>query len=272
MLCLIAMSSMKLIRWIVLVCLFSGSAWAETAAQSALCLDGFCIGQSIKDARFSEVEWIVPKDARKEACSGIGCRPQIAFRGYPTEDQKQLASAVTLTYGLWHYNIVTKNNLEALRNYRYECNLSARGYVGGERRFMGAYFSIPSRHLTVIGLRLIRGELRVYRIARQFPYHNQGELIALARKLREQYKENLLLCDGISSNAYSDVIEQKKNGWFGRSSVFNSSDLSDNLAELVLIDPTTRSLLEPTSMPQSGEIAPLRIQMPPQCSRPASIQ
>lgn len=148
----------------------------------------------------------------------------------------------------------------------------ATGLYCRREAFYGRVPSIPSHYLTVIGLRLIRGELRVYRIARQFPYHNQGELIALERKLREQYKENLLLYDGISSSAYSDVIEQKRNGWFGRSSVFNSSDLSNNLAELVLIDPTTRSFLEPTSMPESGEIAPLRIQMPPECSQPVSIQ
>ena len=265
------MTSIKPIRWIVLACLFAGSAWAETAAQSTLCLDGFCIGQSIKDVRFSEVEWLVSKDARKEACTGVGCRPQIAFRGYSSDEQKQLANAVSLIYGLGHYSIITKNNLKALRHYRYECNLSARGYVGGERLFMGVYVSIPSHHLTVIGLRLIDGELRVYRIARQFSYHNQGELIPLARKLRDRYKGSLLLYDGISSNAYSDVIAHKKNGWFGRSSMFNSSDLSDNAAELVLIDPQTRSLLEPTSMPESGEIAPLRIQMAAECSQPISI-
>jgi len=272
MLCLIAMSSIKLIPWIVLTCIFAGSAWAETAAQPAQCLDGFCIGQSIKDSRFAKIDWIVPKDARNESCGGLGCRPQIAFRGYASEDQKRLMSAVSLIYGLDHYSVVTRNNLEALRIYRYECDLSARGYVGGERRFMGVYFSIPSHHLTVIGLRLIDGELRVYRIARQFSYHNQGELIALARKLRDHYQGLLLFYDRISSNAYSEVITQKKDGWFGRSSMFNPSDLSDNSAELVLIDPKTRSLLKPSSMPDSGEIAPLSMRMPSQCSSPISIQ
>lgn len=266
------MTSIKLIRRIVLACIFAGSPSAVTAAQSRLCLDGFCIGQSIKDTRFSEVEWMVPKDARKESCIAVGCSPQIAFRGYPSEDQKQLANAVSLIYGLGHYSILTRDNLEALRNYRYECNLSARGYVGGERRFMGAYFSIPSHHFTVIGLRLINGELRVYRIARQFSYHNQGELVALARKVRDRYNGSLRLYDGISSNAYSDVIAQKKSGWFGRSSMFNSSDLSDNAAELVLIDPQTRPLLEPSSMPDSGEIERLPMRIPSQCSSPISIQ
>ena len=259
--------------WLILfVCAFAGSVCSQTATQSDLCLDGFCIGKSIQDKRFSEVEWILPKDAHQEHCSGVGCQPQIAFRGYPAEDQKRLQDAVSVVYGLGHYSILTKQNLEALRHYKYECNLSQRGFVGGERRFFGAYLSAPSRYLTVVGLRLMDGELRVYRIARQYPFHNRDELIALGRKLQEQYKENLLLYDGISSNAYSDVIEQKKNGWFGRSSVFNPSDLSDNTAELVLIDPRTRSLLEPSSIPESGEIKPLRIQMPEQCAGPVSIQ
>lgn len=266
------MISNRQIRWAVFLCAFALSGFAHTAAEPELCLDGFCIGQSIKDARFSQVEWITPRDASKEACRGVGCRPQVAFRGYSSEDQKQLAAAVSLIYGLGHYSIVTKSNLEALRQYRYECNLSARGYVGGERRFMGAYLSTPSHHLTVIGLRLMNGELRVYRIARQFAYHNQGELLALARTLQEQYKENLLLYDGISSNAYSDVITQKKNGWFGRSSMFNPSDLSDNTAELVLIDPKTRLLLEPSSIPESGEIGRLPMRMPNQCVSPIAVR
>lgn len=256
----------------LVVCGFAGPACAKNTAAPALCLDGFCIGQSIKDSRFSKVEWITPKDARKESCTGTGCRPEIAFRGYSGEDQKQLADAVSLIGGLGDYSIVTEKNLEVLKHYRYECNLSARGYVGGERRFMGAYLSTPSHHLTVIGLRLIDGELRVYRIARQFLYHNQGELLGLARELRERYKENLLLYDGISSNAYADVIAQKKNAWFGRSSMFNPSDLSDNTAELVLIDPRTRALLQPSSMPDSGEIERLPMRLPSQCSSPVSIQ
>jgi len=261
----------RLICRAILVCI-AASVSAQTSGQTALCLDGFCIGQSITDIRFSGVEWLTPKDARKETCISVGCRAQLAFHGYSAGDQKRLADAVSIVYGLGHYSILTKDNLDVLRHYRYECNLSQRGSVGGERRFFGIYLSTPSRHLTVIGLRLIHGELRVYRIARQFPYHNQQALISLARKLREQYQENLLLYDGISSNAYSDVIEQKKNGWFGRSSVFNSLDLSDNAAELVLIDPKTRALLEPTSMPESGEIHPLSIRIADECSQPVSIQ
>lgn len=266
------MSLTRLICWIGLVCVFTSPAWTEGTAQAALCLDGFCIGQSVQDKRFSEVEWMVPKDARLESCAGIGCQSDVAFRGYSADDQKRLQDAVSIIYGLGRYSILTKKNLEALRRYKYECNLSQRGFIGGDRRFFGAYLSAPSRYLSVVGLRLIDGELRVYRIARQYPFHTQDELIALARKLQEQYGQNLLLYDGISSNAYSDVIEQKKNAWFGRSSMFNASDLSDNTAELVLIDPKTRSLLEPSSMPESGEIKALGIRVPPQCSRPVPLQ
>jgi hypothetical protein len=61
-----------------------------------------------------------------------------------------------------------------------------------------------------------------------------------------------LLYDYLSSNAYSDVIPRRKDGWFGRSTMFNPSDLTDLAAELVLIDPNTRALLQPTSMPDSG--------------------
>ncbi len=177
--------------------------------------------------------WLIPQDAQKQACTAsIGCKSQVAFRGYSEEDQKHLAEAVSLVYGLENYSIITTTNLDALRNYRYECNLSQRGGIGGDRRFFGAYLSSPSRYSTVIGLRLIDGELKVYRIARQYSYHNNNELISLARKLRDQYGRNILLYDGISSNAYSDVIEQKRNGWFGRSSVFNPMDLLNNTADI----------------------------------------
>jgi len=246
---------------------------AAPASRSGLCLDGFCIGQSINDARFDKVDWIVPHDEyfKKGPCNGVGCTPQIAFRGYPEGQQKLLAEAVSWIYGLGDYNVVTKDNLAALRLYKYECNPSARG-IFGERRFFGAYRSTPSRYLTVVGLRLIGGELKVYRIARQYPYHTQAEIVSLARTLRDQYGEGLLLYEGISSNAYSEVIIQRKDGWFGRSTMFNPTDLSDNAAELVLIDPRTRSLLEPSSMPESGEIKPLPVTIPPQCSRSVPIQ
>jgi hypothetical protein len=236
-------------------------------------LDRFCIGQSIKDARFNQVEWITPREGlSKETCTGIGCKPQNAFRGYPNQEQMQLTDALTWIYGLGHYNLLTRQNLDALRHYRYECNPSARGLVGGERRFLGLYWSVPSHYLTVVGLRLIGDDLKVYRIARQYPYQNPSELISLAHSLRDQYGDRILLYDYLSSNAYSDVIEQGKNGWFGRSTMFNPRDLSDNAAELVLIDPITRSLLEPSSMPESGEIKPLAFRIPAQCNKAIPIQ
>ena len=154
--------------------------------QGNLCVDRFCIGQGISDSRFNEVEWTIPKDIIKENCTGIGCRPEIAFRGYPVEYQHKLADAVSWSFGLNKYNVITKDNLADLRQYKYECNPSARS-IWGERRFLGAYRSVPSGYLTVVGLRLINGELRVYRIARQYPYRNQSELVTLARKLRPEY-------------------------------------------------------------------------------------
>ena len=88
-------------------------------------LDGFCIGQSINDARFETTDWIVPHDSfTKEPCNGVGCTPQIAFRGYAAAYQKPLAEAVSWVYGLGHYNIIKKDNLDVLRHYKYECNLS----------------------------------------------------------------------------------------------------------------------------------------------------
>jgi hypothetical protein len=81
-----------------------------------------------------------------------------------------------------------------------------------------------------------------------------------------------LFYEYLSSNAYSDVIQKGKDGWFGRSTLFNSTDLADNAAELVLIDPSTRELLQPTSMPESGEIRPLPMKLPPQCSRVLPLQ
>lgn len=242
------------------------------AEQANLCLDGFCIGQSIRDARFDQVAWLVPqKDLIKSACQGVGCQPQVAFRGYASEDQTKLAEAVSWKYGLENYNVLTNGNLKTLRLYKYECNPSARG-IFGERRFLGFYRSTPSQYLTVVGLRLIVDELTVYRVARQYPYRNQNELISLARKLDLQYAARILLYDYLSSNAYGDVIEQHKDGWFARSATFNPTDLSDNAAELVLIDPRTRDLLESTSMPESGEIKPLPAKLSQQCSRSLPIQ
>jgi hypothetical protein len=241
------------------------------AQQANLCIDGFCVGQNINDARFSIIEWIIPKKGIvKESCAGIGCRPETAFRGYPVEYQRKLADAVSWNYGLNKYNVITKETLPTLRQYKYECNPSARG-IWGERRFLGAYRSVPSGYLTVVGLRLINGELRIYRIVRQYPYHNQNEFVTLARELRPQYL-SILFYDYLSSNAYSDVIKQGRDSWFGRSTMFNPTDLSDNAAELVLIDPGTRALLQPTSMPDSGEIRPLPMKLQPQCNRALPLQ
>jgi hypothetical protein len=82
------------------------------AQQGGLCIDRFCIGQGINDARFGNVDWIIPQKAiNKENCAGIGCRPDVAFRGYPVEYQQKLADAVSWSYGLNKYNIITKEGL-----------------------------------------------------------------------------------------------------------------------------------------------------------------
>jgi hypothetical protein len=242
------------------------------AQQPGLCLDGFCIGQSISDSRFDSTVWRMPtKDMTKAACEDVGCQPANAFRGYSPADQLALADAVSWKFGMMGYTVITRDNLATFRKYHYECNPSARG-MWGERRFVGFYRSVPTQYITLVGLRLIGGELKVYRIARQFPYHDQSELAGLARELHGKYGDTILFYDGISSNAPYEVVQQRKLGWFGRSSMFNPTDLADNLAEFVLIDPATRPLLEPTSMPDSGEIKPLPVQTPSQCSRPMSLQ
>lgn len=244
------------------------------ADEQGLCLDGFCIGQSIGAPRFADVQWIVPtKDYHQIKCASVGCRPAIAFRGYPMKYQNELTEALSWQYEQFGmgYNIITNQNLSVLRLYHYECNRSARG-MWGERRFLGAYRSAPSGYLTVIGLRLIAGELRVYRIARQYPYHNTSELRSLARKVEGTYGPKVLIYPYLSSNAYSDVITQRKDGWFGRSTTFSPADLSDNDAELVWIDPATRTLLQPSSMPESGEIKPLPMHLPQECTRSMPLQ
>jgi hypothetical protein len=250
--------------------LFFSSPCAGAAETSgSLCLDGFCIGQSINDQRFDGVAWITPKDLKRRACEGVACRPTVAFRAYPLEQQDKLADVLSWTFyvGFVPYNTVTSDNLTVLRSYKYECNPLPRG-IFGERRFIGGYRSTPSRYLTVVGLRLIDGELRIYRLAREYPYHNQGELISLAGSLRQQYGSHVLFVDYHSSNAYAEVIERNLDGWFGSSSSFNVNDPADNRAELVLIDPRTRPLLEPSSMPTSGEIKSFSQRLPEQCSAP----
>lgn len=142
----------------------------------------------------------------------------------------------------------------------------------GERRFIGAYKSIPSNYLTVIGLRLIGGELRVYRIARQYPYRNPAELRGLAQELWPEFGRSVLFVDYLSSNAPYEVMRQGKDGWFGRSTLFNTSDMADNAAELVLVDPRTRQLLQPTSMPSSGDVKPLPMSLAAQCERNLPLQ
>jgi len=245
---------------------------SSAAQETSLCLDGFCIGQSIQDARFDKAAWLAPtKDYLREQCRGVSCQPENAFRGYPPGDQVKLAQAVGWSFGLNGYNVITNENLKVLRLYKYECNASARA-LGGQRRFVGLYRSSPSQYLTIVGLRLINGELTVYRIARQYPYHNPNELASLAKQLENQYAQRLVIYGGISSNAYSDVIQQRKDGWFGRSTTFKPNDLSDNAAELVLIDPQTRPLLQPTSIPDSGEIEPLPVKLSPACNRTLPIQ
>lgn len=241
--------------------------------QQPLCLDGFCIGQSIKDARFDKVSWITPsKNLNEEKCAGLSCKPDVAFRGYPAEEQLQFANSLKWAYGsIFPYNIVTNDNLELFRKYSYECNASARG-IWGERRFFAAYKSMPSKYFTVVGLRLIGDELKVYRIAREYPYHTQDELRSLAKKLFPAYGHRVLFYDYLSSNAYSDVIEQNKDGWFARSTMYTPSDLSNNVAELVLIDPQTRGILEPSSMPTSGEIKPLAMHLSKHCNQEMPIQ
>ncbi|HKW16863.1 MAG TPA: hypothetical protein VJO35_05085 [Terriglobales bacterium] len=245
---------------------------AQIGKQADLCLDGFCIGQNIKDRHFEQVDWLVPKDVTKAACDGLSCKPEIAFRGYSSEDQKQLADAVSLKYGLFNYNLITKQNLAALRKYAYECSPSPRGGISGQRRFVGFYASTPSKYLTLVGLRLMNGELKVYRIARQYPYHNANELMSLGTTLHQEYGDQIFFYDGISSNAYSDVIRLGKNGWFAHSTMYNPTDPADNQAELVLIDPNTRPLLQPTAMPDSGEISGLPARLPSQCGASISIQ
>jgi hypothetical protein len=254
---------MRILTCIVLLC----SAGSVSAQNGKLCLDGLCIGESINDPHFAQVNWIVPnKELTKEACVRVTCKPEVAFRGYPAETQKQLSETLSWVYGsIYPYNVVTKANIEVLRQYKYECSNS-------ERHFMAAYFSDPSHYLTIVGLRLMGGELRIYRIVRQYPYRNQNELVALAKKLHDEHGNRIVFYDGISSNAYSDVIVQRKAGWFGRSSVFNPLDPSDNAAEFVLIDPNTRPLLQPMSIPGSGDISQLSVDMPEQCSRSLPLQ
>ena len=257
---------------VCIVLLLSAEFLSAQAANKGLCLDGFCIGQSINDARFTEVNWVILKDGLgRNNVPELDASRKSLFAVILMRIGKKLAEVLSWHYGLMQYNIITKANVGVLRGYKYECNPSPRG-IDGERRFLGAYRSSPSQFLTVVGLRLVGGELRVYRIARQYPFHNQTELISLGRKVHDQYGNDIVFYDGVTSNAYSDVVEQNKEGWFGRSTMFNPRDLADNAAEFVLIDPRTRELLEPSSMPDSGEIKQLANRMPKGCSTSILLQ
>lgn len=57
-----------------------------------------------------------------------------------------------------------------------------------------------------------------------------------------------------------------------QSTMPNTADLADNAAELLLVDPRTRSLLEPTGIPESGNIKPLAVTPSAQCSRSMPVQ
>ncbi len=102
---------------------------ASRSAEATLCLDGFCIGQPITDDRFDKVKWLIPKqNLIKKQCSGVGCQPAIAFRGYEIENQEKLADTLSWVYSIIRdYNVITETNLAILRTYKYECNPSARG-------------------------------------------------------------------------------------------------------------------------------------------------
>lgn len=261
-----------------------GSAGAKAMGAirgNGLCLDGFCIGQSINALRFEQKHWIVPANNpravtkyRYVPCTNVTCSPTVAFRGYPSKVQQNLASALSwqFTDGSFHsYTIITNKNLSVLQQYRYECVGSPGGFEVGERRFMGGYWSRPSHYLTVVGLRLIGGELRVYRIARQFPYHNADELVSLGQQIYHAYGHKVLLYRYLSSNAPFSVQKDGADGWFGRSTLFNPENSSVLDAELVLIDPGTRKLLQPTSMPDSGEISFVPNPIPNACARHITI-
>ena len=242
-----------------------------SARAESICIDDFCIGESINAERFGQVRWLVPQQVKLSSCLMTTCVPEAAFRGYSPEDQDTVARALDLQIGIPFFNVVTNDNLAALRRYKYECNPSPRGGIFGERRFVGFFKSEPSNYLTAVGLRIVGGGLRVYRIVRRFPYHATEELSSLARNVERQYDDAVLVVNYLSSNATTEVIKKEKYGWFGRSELFNPSNPTDNIAELVVIDPHTRNSLEPTSWPRSGEIRPVAGYVPSQCNKPMSL-
>ena len=159
---------------------------AVTARAEVFCIDGFCIGQSIKSARFTQVDWLIPRDVRSSPCVATKCVPGIAFRGYTADEQVSLANALDLQIGLPFENVITTDNLKVLSEYRYECNPAPRTGIFGERRFVGVFRSRPSGYATAVGLRLVGGELKVYRVARRFPYRTNDELRSLASSVAGQ--------------------------------------------------------------------------------------
>src|SRR5580700_6621074 len=90
-----------------LLVLLVGPLMAQNHKLTPLCLDGLCIGESINDPHFVEVNWIVPnKQFTRESCIHIACKPEVAFRGYPSDTQKQLADALSWVYGsIYFYNV-----------------------------------------------------------------------------------------------------------------------------------------------------------------------
>src|SRR5580704_10666856 len=115
-------NSLKMRITFALLVLLVAPLMAQISKPTPLCLDGLCIGESINDPHFTEVNWIVPnKQLTKESCVRIACKPEVAFRGYPSETRKQLADALSWVYGsIYFYSVVTKGDIEVLRQYRYE--------------------------------------------------------------------------------------------------------------------------------------------------------
>jgi hypothetical protein len=66
-------------RWLVFFMLCAVPYVVSADSGTGLCLDVFCIGQSIRDTRFDQVDWIIPHDNEIEACEGVGCKPKVAF-------------------------------------------------------------------------------------------------------------------------------------------------------------------------------------------------
>jgi len=241
----------------------------QQEAPAHQCLDDFCIGQNISSHRFDDVQWLVPtKLVNRDQCTGHNCSPEAEFPGYPSDASGAFEHLTTITtFDMSKATVITASTLGTLRKLRYDC-------THPERRVIGIYRSKPSGYLTIVGLRIFPDGLRVYRLARQFPYRNQAELISLSHTVKSSYGEAILYYPYLTSNAYSDVIQQRKDGWFGRSSMFNPKDAADNTAELVITDPTTRRLLTTSSDLTAGEIGntPSLWYRPEQCVRNLPLQ